>query len=127
MTEVTHLETMDFHFIILDVPDIPQQLQELVCILFLGLLTQPQFMEFFNLVIIVPIREVLLLEIFLELFLDNISLIYLIYFPKVFPPNRRSSCQIENRYLKFHISKIILDLEIFSYSQKPSFNFLTSF
>ena len=58
---------LNFHFIIPDVSDIPQQLQEFVCMSFHGQLSQFHLMELFNLIIIVPVREVLLLEILLEL------------------------------------------------------------
>ena len=54
---------LDLHLLIFDVPDIPQQFQELICILFHGLLSQSQLMEFFNLVIIVPIGKVLLVDV----------------------------------------------------------------
>ena len=66
---------LDFHLIILNVPDIPQHLQELICIFFHGLLSQYQLKEFFDLIIIVPVREVLLLEILLELLPHNLYVI----------------------------------------------------
>ena len=115
-----------FYLLILNIPDIPQQFQELVCIFLHSLLSHYQLMEFFDFIIIVLVREVLLLEIFMELFPDILPFTYILYLPEVFPPNRRSSCQTENGYSSFHISRIILDLEIFSYSQKPSFILLTS-
>ena len=82
-------------------------------------------MELFNLIIILPIRDVLLLEIFLELFAYNISLIDLLYLPKVLPPHGFSSSQIEDDYHSLHISRVVLDLEIFSHPKKPRFSFLT--
>ena len=59
---------LDIHLFISNVLDIPQQFQELICILFHGLLSQSQLMELLNFVIIIPVREVFLLEILLELF-----------------------------------------------------------
>ena len=118
---------MDFHFIIIDIPDIPQQLQEFVCIFFHGQLSLFHLMELFDIIIIVPIREVLLLEIFLELLAHNLPFIDLLHFPEVLPPYRCSSIQIEGGYTFLHISRVVLDLEILSHPKKPSFSFLTRF
>ena len=82
-------------------------------------------MELFDLVIIVPVREVVLLEILLELFPHNFPFINLLHLPEVLPPNGRSSSQIEYGYPSLHISRVVLDLEIFSHAKKPSFSFLT--
>ena len=71
-------KSLDFYLLINNIPDIPQQFQEIFCIFLHSLLSQSQLMEFFDFIIIVPIREVLLLEIFLELFPDNIPFIYLL-------------------------------------------------
>ena len=116
---------LNFHFIISNVPHIPQQLQELICILFRGQLPQSQLMEFFNLIIIVPIREVLLLKILLELLPHNIPFTNLLHLLEVLPPYGCSSRQIQDGYPILHISKVVLDLEIFYHPKKPSFNFLT--
>ena len=89
-------ETLDLHFLILDVLDISQQLQELVCILFHGLLPQSQLMKFFDLVIIVPVREVFLLEILLQLSPTNFPFINLLHLSEVLPPYGCSSSQIED-------------------------------
>ena len=83
-------------------------------------------MELFDLVIIVPVREVLLLEILLELLPHNLPFIDLLYFPEMLPPYGCSYGQIENGYSSFHIPRIVLDLEFFSHPKKPSFSFLTS-
>ena len=82
-------------------------------------------MELFDLIIIVPVREVLLLEILLELLPYNRLFIDLLYLPEVLPPYGFSSSQIEYGYLSLHISRVVLDLEIFSHPKKPSFSFLT--
>ena len=82
-------------------------------------------MELFDLVIIVPVREVLLLEILLELLPHNIPFIDILYFPEMLPPYGCPSSQIENGYSIFHIPRIVLDLEIFSYSLNLSFSFST--
>ena len=82
-------------------------------------------MELFDLVIIVPVREIFLLEILLELSPHNFPFINLLHFPEVLPPYGCSSNQIENGYSSLHISWIILNLEIFPHPKKPSFNFLT--
>ena len=87
---------------------------------------QFQLMELFNLVIIVHVREVLLLEILLELLPHDLSIIDLLHFPEVFPPYRCSSIQIEYGYPCLHISIVILDLEIFIHPKNPSFSFFTS-
>ena len=116
---------LDFHLLIFDVPNIPQQLQELFCILFHGMLYQYQLMELFDLIIIVPVREVLLLEILLELFPHNLPFINILHFPEVLLPYGCSSSKIEYGYPSLHISLIALDLEIFSHPKKPSFSFLT--
>ena len=58
-------------------------------------------MEFFDLVIIGPTREVLLLEILLELFPHDISVIDFLYLPKVLPPYGCSSIQVEYGYSSF--------------------------
>ena len=83
-------------------------------------------MEFHDLIIIVPVRKVLLLEVLLELLPYNLSFIDLLYLPEVLPPYGCSSIQIEGGYSSLHISRIVLDLEIFPHPQKPSFSFLTS-
>ena len=71
-------KALDFYLLIFNIPNIPQQFQEIVCIFLHRLLSQSQLMEFFDFIIIVLVREVLLLEIFLELFPDNIPFIYLL-------------------------------------------------
>ena len=83
-------------------------------------------MEFFNLVIVVPIREVFLLEVLLELFPHNFPFINLLHFPAVLPPYGCPTSQIEDGYSSLHISWIVLDLEILPHPKKPSFNFLSS-
>ena len=95
---------MDFQFFIFDVPNIPQQLQEPICILFQGLLSQSQLIKLFDIIIIVPIREVLLLEILLELFPHNSPFTTLIHLLEVLPLYGRSSSQIEDGYSILHIS-----------------------
>ena len=82
-------------------------------------------MEFFDLIIIVPVREVLLLEILLELFPHNISFINLLHLLEVFPPYGWTSSQIEDGYSSLHISWIVLGLEFFSHPKKSSFSFLS--
>ena len=84
-------------------------------------------MELFNLAIIVPIGEVLLLEILLELLPHNLSVIDLLHFHEVLPPYRCSFIQIEYGYPCLHISILVLDLEILSHPKKPRFSFLTRF
>ena len=116
---------LDFYFLNFDALDIPQQLQELVFILFHSLLSQSQLIEFFNLIIIVPDRDVLLLEVFLELFPHNSSFINLLYLSVVFPPYGCSSSQIEYSYPCFHISGVVLNLEILPHPKKPRFIFLS--
>ena len=118
-------EMMDFYFFIFDVPDIPQQIQDLFCILFHGQLSQSQLMELFDFFIIVSVREVLLLEILLEPFPHNLPFINIFHLPEVLPPYGCSSCQIEDGYPSLHISRLVLDLEIFSHPKNPSFSFLT--
>ena len=81
-------------------------------------------MELIDIIIIVPVIEVLLLEILLELFPHNLPFINLFHFPEVLPPYGCSSSQIEYGYPSLHISRIVLDLEIFSHPKKPSFSFL---
>ena len=115
-----------FHFIILDVSVIPQHLQELVFILFHGQLSQYQLMEILNLVITILVREVFLSEILLELLPHNISIINISHLLEVLPPYRCSSIQIEDGYPCLHISRIVLDLEIFLHPKNLSFIFLTS-
>ena len=117
-------ETLDFHLLIFDVPDIPQQLQELVFIIFHGLLSQSQLMELFDIIIIVPVKEVRLLEILLELFPHNIPFINIFHLPEVLPPYGCSSSQIEDGYSSLHISRVVLDLEILSHPKNPRFSFL---
>ena len=82
-------------------------------------------MELFDIIIIVPIREVLLVEILLELFPPNLPFIQLLYLLEVLPPNGCSSIQIEDGYTCLHISWIVLDFEIFLHPKKTSFSFLT--
>ena len=95
---------MDFHLLIFDVPNIPQKFQELICILFHGMLPESHLMELFDLTIFIPVREVLLIEINLELFPHNLPFINLIHLPKVIPPYGCPSNQIEDGYYSFHIS-----------------------
>ena len=82
-------------------------------------------MKLFDLIIIVPVNEVFLLEILLELFPHNFPFINLLHFPAVLPPYGCSSSQIENGYSSLHIFKIVLDLEIILDPEKPSLCFLT--
>ena len=89
------------------------------------MLSQPQLIELFDLVIIIPIIEVLLPEIILELLPHNFPSINILHFPEVLPPYGCSSSQIEDGYSSLHISWIVLDLEIFPHPKNPSFNFLT--
>ena len=118
-------EMLDLYFFIFDVPDIPQQFQELVCIFFHSLLSQSHIMELFDIIIIVPIREVLLLEVLLELLPYNLLFIDIPYPPEVLPPYGCSSSQIEYGYPSLHISRVVLDFLIFSHLNKPRFRFLT--
>ena len=83
-------------------------------------------MELFDLIIIVPVREVLLLEILLELFPHNLPFIDLLHLPEVLPPYGCSSSRIGDGYSSLHIFGIVLDLEIFPHPKKPSFSFLSS-
>ena len=118
---------LDFHSIIPNLPTIPQQPQEFVCIFFHGQLSQSQLVELFNLIIILPVREVLLFELLLELLPHNLSVIDLLQLPEVLPPYRCSSIQSEYGYHCLHISRVVLDLEILFHPKKPSFSFLTIF
>ena len=83
-------------------------------------------MELFNLIIIVPVREVFLLEILLALFPHNSYFINLLYLSVVFPPYGCSASQIEYSYPFFHISRVVLNLEILPHPKKPSLSLLTS-
>ena len=69
-------------------------------------------MELSDFSIIVPIIEVLVLEIFLQFLSHNLSFINPLYFSKVIPQYRCSSIHIEYRYSSLHISWVALDLEI---------------
>ena len=89
------------------------------------MLSQSQLMEIFDFIIIVLVREVLLLEIFMELFPDNLPFIYILYFPEVLPPYGCYSNQIEDGYSSLHIYRVVLYLEILSHPKNPSFSFLT--
>ena len=82
-------------------------------------------MELFDITIIVPVREVILLEILLELLPHNLPFIDLLYFPEVLPPYGCSSSQIEDGYPSNHISREVLDLEIFLHPNKPRFSFVS--
>ena len=82
-------------------------------------------MECFHLIIIVPVREVISLEIFLELFPHIFSVFNLLYLPKVLPPNGCYSIQVEDCHPSLHISWIVLDLEIFIHPKNPIFNCLS--
>ena len=83
-------------------------------------------MELFNLVIIVHVREELLLEILLELLPHDLFVSDLLNLPEVLPRYWCCSIQIEDGYSCLHISRVVLDLEIFLHPKKPSFSFLTS-
>ena len=82
-------------------------------------------MKLFDLIIIILVREVLLLEILLELFPLKSPFTDPLYLFEVFPPNGCSSIHIEygNSYL--HVSWIILYLEVLLYPKEPSFSFLS--
>ena len=95
---------LDLHLFISNIPDIPQQLQKIIFILFHGLLSQSQLMEFLNLVIIIPVREVFLLEILLELFPLKSPFIDPLYLLEVFPPNGYPAIQIEYGNSCLHVS-----------------------
>ena len=117
---------MDLYLLIFNILDIPQQFQEFVCVFFHGQLYQFHLMELFNLIIIVHAREVLLPEILLELFPPNLPLFDLLHLPEVIPPYGCSSSQIEDGYPSLHISRVVLDLEIFPHPKELSFSFLTN-
>ena len=119
-------KTLYFYFIILDIPDIPQYLQEIICILFHGLLSQYQLMELLNLVSIITVREVFLLEILLELFPLKSPFTNPLYLYEVFPPNGCPSIQIEYGNPCLHVSRLFLNLEVLLYPKKPSFSFLSN-
>ena len=86
-------ETLDFHLLTLDIPGISQRLH--------GLLSQSQLMKFFDLVMIVPVKEEFLLEIILELFPHNFPFINLLHFPAVFPPYGCPASQLKMATLSF--------------------------
>ena len=70
-------------------------------------------MELFDLIIVVPIIEVHLLDMLLELFPDNLPFINIFHLPEVLPQYRCSSSEIEYGYPSLHISRVVLDLEYF--------------
>ena len=72
-------------------------------------------MELFNLVIIVPVREVLLVEILLKLFPPTLPFYDLLHFLEVLPLNGCYYYQIEDGYPRFHIARVLLDSGIFSH------------
>ena len=78
---------LDLHFFIFDVPYVPQKFQELISIFIHGLFSQSQLVELLDIVIIIPVKEVFLPEILLELFPFQSPLTDLIYLLEVFPPN----------------------------------------
>ena len=82
-------------------------------------------MELFDITITIPIREVLMPEKIMELFPHNIPFIDLLHLLKVLPPYECSSSQIEDGYPSLHISREVLDFEIYSHPHKPSFSFFT--
>ena len=86
-----------------DVPYIPQQFQELICIFIHGLLSQSQLMELLDLVIIIPVRKVFPPEILLELFPLQFPFTDLLYLLEVFPPNGCLSIQIEYGNSGLHV------------------------
>ena len=71
----THSRDDDIHFLIFDVLNISQKLQEFVHIFLHGHFSQLQLMEFLDLFIIIPIKKILLLEVPLEILLDILSLL----------------------------------------------------
>ena len=83
-------------------------------------------MEFLDFIIIVPIRKVLLLEVFLELFSSDLPFTNLLYLLVVLLPNGCSSIQVKDGNPCLHVSWIVLYLEILLDPKKPSFIFLTS-
>ena len=85
---------LDFYFFISDVLDIAQQFQEFICIFIHGFLSQSQLMEFLNLIIIIPFREISLIKILLELLPLQSPFTDPLYLLEVFPPNGGSSIQI---------------------------------
>ena len=76
-------------------------------------------MELLNLVIIMPVREVFLPEIVLELFPLKSPFTDPLYLLEVLPPNGCPSIQIEYGNPFLHVSRIILNFEILLYSKKP--------
>ena len=119
-------KALDFYLLIFNILGIPQHFQERFFIFLHGLLSQSHLMEFFDFIIVVSVREVLLLEIFLELFPDNLPFVDLFHLHELFPPNRHHSSQVKDGYPILHISIIVLDLEIFSHTKNPSVSFLPS-
>ena len=117
---------MDLQFFISDVSDIPQQLEKLICIVFHGPLSQSQLMELLNLVIIIPVKEVFLLEIILELFPPKSPFTDPLYLLEVFPTNGCSSIQIEYCNSCLHVPQTILNLKLLLYPKKPRFSLLSS-
>ena len=61
-------------------------------------------MEFFDIFIIVPVREVFLLEILLEILPHYLSVIDLPHLLEMLPPYGIFSIQIEDGYPSLHIS-----------------------
>ena len=72
-------------------------------------------MEFFDLVIIVPVREIFLLEILLELLPLKPSFVDPLYLLEVLPPNGCPSVQIEYGNPCLHVPRMILNLEVLLY------------
>ena len=83
-------------------------------------------MELFDLVIIVPVREVFLHEIILEPFPHKSSFTGPPYLLEVLPPNGCPSIQTEYGNPCLHVPQIILNLKVLLYPKKPSFNLLSS-
>ena len=83
-------------------------------------------MEILNLVIIIPVKEVFLPEILLELLPLQFPFTDPLYLLEVFPPNGCSSIQIKYGNSCLHVSGIIMHLKVLLYPKKPSFSLLSS-
>ena len=83
--------------------------------------------EPFHFFCIVPIEEVLLLEVLIELLPHNLPLIYILDLSTMIPLYRYSSIQIEYGHACLHVLEVVLDLEILPHPKNPSLNSFTWF
>jgi hypothetical protein len=113
--------------LISEIIHIPQQLHEFLDTIFHGFLSQFQLMEFLPFLLIIPDRQIFILEILLKLLPFNLPFFNPFYFYKVFPPNQGSTVQTKDDDFGLLLLGVVMNFKLSFHSENPIFFLLNHF